>query len=114
MEEMKVEEQNKLYAGNLPYSVTSESLKDLFAECGTVVDSAVISDKFSNRSKGFGFVTMSSAEEATKAVETLNGKEIDGRKIVVNNSRPREQRPRSGDRGGDRGGSRGGGRRERY
>jgi len=81
-------ENNKLYVGNLPYSVTGDSLKELFAEVCEVTEAIVISDKFSGRSKGFGFVTTSSDEDAQKAIEAMNGKEVDGRKMVVNIARP--------------------------
>lgn len=84
----------KLYVGNLPYSATDESLKTTFAEAGTVDTATVITDRASGRSKGFGFVEMSTDEEANKAIEMFNGKEIDGRAIVVNEARPLEDRPR--------------------
>ena len=94
----------KLYVGSLPYSTTDDSLKEMFAEAGTVESATVITDRDSGRSKGFGFVEMATDEEAAKAVETLNGKEVDGRTIVVNEARPKEDRPqRSGGFGGDRG-----------
>ena len=86
------EEKNKLYVGNLPYSVNDESLGQLFAEFGDVQDAKVIADKFSGRSKGFGFVTMSDEDSAKKAIDAMNGKEVDGRSIVVNVSRPKESR----------------------
>jgi RNA recognition motif-containing protein len=85
-----VEEKNKLYVGNLPYSMNDESLGQLFAEFGEVTDAKVIADKFSGRSKGFGFVTMSDEASAQKAIEAMNGKEVSGRNIVVNVSRPKE------------------------
>lgn len=99
---------NKLYIGNLPFSVDSAKLQEIFAGAGNVVSAQVMSDKFSGRSRGFGFVEMSSDEEAQKAIEMFNGKDFDGRAMVVNEARPREERP-TGDRGGDRGGYRGGG-----
>lgn len=77
--------------------MNDQALADHFAQCGTVVSATVIIDKFSGRSKGFGFVEMSTPEEAQKAIETLNETEVDGRKIVVNIARPREDRPQ-GDR----------------
>ena len=86
------EEKNKLYVGNLPYSVNDESLGQLFADFGEVQDAKVITDKFSGRSKGFGFVTMSDEDSAKKAIDAMNGKEFDGRSIVVNVSRPKESR----------------------
>ncbi|RJR28161.1 RNA-binding protein [Candidatus Microgenomates bacterium] len=81
----------KLYVGNLPYSITSESLKELFSEAGEVMDAVVIVDKYTQRSKGFGFVEFSSEADAQKAIEMLNEKEIEGRAIVVNVARPREE-----------------------
>ncbi len=86
------DEKNKLYVGNLPYSVNDESLGQLFADFGDVQDAKVIADKFSGRSKGFGFVTMSDEDSAKKAIDAMNGKEVDGRSIVVNVSRPKESR----------------------
>lgn len=86
----------KLYVGGLSYDTTEETLKDLFAQTGTVESATIIIDRMSGRSKGFGFVEMASEEEAQKAIETLNGKELDGRNIIVNEARPQESRPRSG------------------
>ena len=83
----------KLFVGNLPFSATSDDLSQLFAQAGTVESANVITDRMSGRSRGFGFVEMSSDDEATKAVEQLNGHELDGRKIVVNEARPREEAP---------------------
>lgn len=91
----------RLFVGSLPYSVTDQQLAEIFSAAGTVESANVIMDKFSGRSKGFGFVEMSSDEEANKAVSELNGKEVDGRAIVVNEARPREERPMGGNR--DRG-----------
>ncbi len=88
-----MEEKNKLYVGNLPYSVTDDALAELFAGFGEVTEAKVISDKFSGRSKGFGFVTMADEKMAEKAIAEMNGKEVDGRSIVVNVSRPKEPRP---------------------
>src|SRR4051812_6702885 len=99
----------KLFIGSLAWATNDDSLKDLFSQAGTVVSANVIVDRETNRSKGFGFVEMSSDEEAKKAVEELNGKELDGRPIVVSEARPREDRPRGGDGGGYNGG--GGGNR---
>ncbi|HOQ15423.1 MAG TPA: RNA-binding protein [Candidatus Paceibacterota bacterium] len=79
---------NRLYVGSLSYNTTEDSLKDAFSKAGTVVSATVITDKYSGRSKGFGFVEMSSGEEAEKAVEMLNGQELDGRKIIVDEARP--------------------------
>lgn len=84
----------KLYVGNLPYSVDNDKLAELFAEAGTVESANVIIDRDSNRSKGFGFVEMSSAEEAEAAIEQFNGKEVDGRGLKVSIAKPREERPR--------------------
>lgn len=100
----------KLYLGNLPYSATEEDLKTLLAEYGELEEVVVIKDKFSGRSKGFGFATLVSEEMAKKAIEELNGKEMDGRNIVVNESKPMESRPPRRDFGGNRGGF--GGRRD--
>lgn len=84
----------KLFVGSLAWATNDDSLKEFFSAAGTVVSANVIVDRDTNRSKGFGFVEMSSDEEAKKAVEELNGKELDGRPIVVNEARPREERPR--------------------
>lgn len=84
----------RLFIGSLAWGTTDDSLKDFFSSVGTVVSANVIVDRETNRSKGFGFVEMSSDEEAKAAVEQLNGKELDGRPIVVNEARPREDRPR--------------------
>lgn len=82
----------RLFVGNLPYSATDQSLGEKFSAAGTVVSANVITDRMSGRSKGFGFVEMGSEEEAKKAVETLNGSDFDGRPMVVNEARPREDR----------------------
>lgn len=79
----------KLYVGNLDYSVTSDQLNELFAQTGTVVEATVITDRYSGRSKGFGFVEMSNEEEAKKAIETLNGQDFQGRNLIVNEARPK-------------------------
>ena len=102
----------KLYIGGLPYSTTDVELKDAFSQAGTVVSAVVIVDKMSGRSKGFGFVEMSSDEEAQKGIEMMNGKDFGGRTLTVNEARPMEERPRRDFRGGgnDRGGYGGGGR----
>ena len=78
----------KLFVGNLDYTVTGDDLKDLFSQAGTVTDAVVISDKMSGRSRGFGFVEMSTEEEAKAAVEKVNGADLKGRKINVNEARP--------------------------
>jgi len=82
----------KLYVGNLDYATTGDQLGELFAQAGTVASAIVITDRQSGRSKGFGFVEMSSEEEAKKAIETFNNKEFEGRNLVVNEARPREPR----------------------
>lgn len=98
-------EENRLYVGGLPYNYSDEQLREMFSQAGNVVNVNIISDKFSGQSKGFGFVEMSNAQEAQKAIEMFNGKEIDNRKITVNIARPREER------GSDKGpGRRSGGR----
>lgn len=103
----------KLYVGGLSYDTTEDTLKKTFADAGTVETAVIINDRDSGRSKGFGFVEMSTEEEAKKAIETLNGTQLDGRAIIVNEARPQEERPRSG--GYDRGGGGGyGGSRGRY
>jgi len=84
----------KLYVGNLSYDMTEDALKDTFSQAGTVESAIIIKDKMSGRSKGFGFVEMSTDEEAQKAIEMLNGKELDGRALTVNEARPMEERPR--------------------
>jgi len=78
----------KLYVGSLSYSTTEDSLKEAFSKAGTVESASVITDKFSGRSKGFGFVEMSSDEEAKKAIEMFNGKDLEGRTIIVDEARP--------------------------
>jgi len=83
----------KLFVGGLSYETTDEKLRETFAQAGMVTSATVITDKFSGRSKGFGFVEMSSEEEAAKAIEMFNGKEIDGRTVTVNEARPLGERP---------------------
>lgn len=83
----------KLYVGNLDYSSTQDQLKEHFSQAGTVVSATVITDKYSGRSKGFGFIEMSNEEEAQKAIEMFNDKDFQGRTIVVNEARP--QKPRN-------------------
>jgi RNA recognition motif-containing protein len=106
---------NKLYVGGLPYSVTEGRLEEIFAEYGSVQSARVISDKFTGQSRGFGFVEMASSEEAQKAIAALNGTQLDGRTLVVNEARPQEKRP-GGPGGGGGGGNRrgGGGGRNRW
>lgn len=101
----------KLYVGGLSYNTTEDALKSAFAQAGTVVSATIITDRMSGRSKGFGFVEMSSDEEANKAIEMFNGKEMDGRTLTVNEARPMEARPRTG--GFNRGGRGFGGRDDR-
>jgi len=98
-----------LFIGGISYQSTDDDLAQHFASAGTVASAKIITDRESGRSKGFGFVEMSSDEEAKKAIETLDGSELNGRSISVSEARPREERPRR-DFGGDRGGN-GGGRR---
>ena len=91
----------KLYVGGLSYSVTDSQLRDMFTSHGTVESAKVITDRDSDRSRGFGFVEMSTQEEAEKAIAALNGTQQDGRSLTVNISKPREDRPaRSGGGGG--------------
>ena len=97
----------KLYVGNLAYSATEGSISDLFSSVGTVESCRLITDCDSGRSKGFGFVEMSTDEEAQKAIAEFNGKEVDGRALTVNEAKPQE--PRSGGGFGGGGGGRGGG-----
>lgn len=82
---------NKLFVGNISWDATDESLKELFSQVGTVLEAKIITDKFSGRSKGFGFVTMETEEEAAAAIEQLNDKELDGRQIKVDLARPKEE-----------------------
>jgi cold-inducible RNA-binding protein len=103
---------NKLFVGNLSFNTTENDLQDLFQGCGSVTEVNLITDRMSGRSKGFAFVTMSTPEEAQNAISTLNGKNVNGRDLNVNEARPREDRPeRSGGGGGGGGGGgyRGGG-----
>ena len=102
----------KLYVGNLPYNIRDDGLQKLFAQAGSVVSATVITDRESGRSKGFGYVEMSSPEEADKAIQMFNGYSYDGRDLRVSIARPREERPRGGGGGGrDRRGGGGGGNR---
>ena len=96
----------KLFVGNLSYNTTENDLQDAFAAHGTVVETNLMVDRNTGRPRGFAFVTMSTAEEAQKAVEAMNGKQLDGRALTVNVARPREERPPGGGGGGGR---RGGG-----
>jgi cold-inducible RNA-binding protein len=97
---------NKIYVGNLPFSATNDSLNEMFSKFGTVTSAKIVMDRDTNRSKGFGFVEMSSDSEAASAIDKLNGQDVGGRSLVVNEARPME--PRTGGFGGGRGGDRGG------
>ncbi len=99
---------SKLYVGGLPYAATESQLSTLFSAHGTVESARVITDKFTGQSRGFGFVEMSSAEEANSAIVALNGSQMDGRQLTVNEAKPQESR--SGDGGRSGGGERRGGR----
>ena len=107
----------KLFVGNLSFNTTENDLQDAFAAHGTVVEANLMMDRATGRPRGFAFVTMSTPEEAQKAIAAMNGKQLDGRALTVNVARPREERPAGG--GGGRrefrgGGGGGGGRRDRY
>jgi cold-inducible RNA-binding protein len=99
---------SKLYVGNLSFNTNTQDLETMFGELGTVVSTNIIEDRETGRSRGFGFVEMSSSEEGQKAISALNGKEIDGRALTVNEAKPREN---SAGAGGGRGGYNGGGNR---
>ena len=104
----------KLYVGNLSYSTTDDQMRDMFTQYGPVSSASVLMDKMTGRSRGFGFVEMENDADAMTAIEGLNGKEVEGRKLVVNEARPMTERPprTGGFGGGDRGGfNRGGGSR---
>ena len=115
---------NKLFVGNLSFDVTENDLQDAFAAFGSVTEANLMMDRMTNRPRGFAFVTMSSAEEAQKAIDGLNGHELGGRALTVNVARPREERTGGGGGGGrrefggggggQRGGGGGGGGRGRY
>lgn len=83
---------NKLYVGNLPYSMTSDSLKQMFSEFGEIVDARIITDRQSGRSKGFGFVEFANEADAQKAIDAKHGNDVEGRNIVVNVARPMQNR----------------------
>jgi RNA recognition motif-containing protein len=113
---------SKLFVGNLSFNTTENDLQDAFAAHGTVTETNLMMDRVSGRPRGFGFVTMSTPEEAEKAIAALNGAQLDGRALTVNIARPREERPGGGGgsrgprrdfRGGGSGGGGGGGR-DRY
>ena len=97
---------SKIYVGGLPYAATEQQLSDLFAQHGAVASARVITDKFTGQSRGFGFVEMTASEDAQKAIAALNGTQMDGRTLTVNEAKPME--PRSGGGGGGRGGFGGG------
>ena len=102
----------KLYIGNLSFQTSSEDLQQLFAQAGTVESASVVEDRDTGQSRGFGFVEMSSREEAQAAIAQFNGKEVNGRSLTVNEAKPREDRGGGGNRGGGgRGGYGGGGNR---
>ena len=109
----------KLFVGNISFNTTENDLQDAFAAHGTVTEANLMMDRMTNRPRGFGFVTMSSPEEAQKAIAAMHGKELDGRALTVNVARPREERSGGGGGGGGgrreySGGAGGGGRRDRY
>jgi len=99
----------KLYVGNLAFQTSSSDLQQLFGQAGTVESASVIEDRDTGRSRGFGFVEMSSKEEGEAAISQFNGKEFNGRNLTVNEARPREDRGNRGGGGGGRGGFSGGG-----
>lgn len=109
---------NKLFVGNLSYNTTENDLQDAFAAHGTVIEANLMVDRMTGRPRGFGFVTMSTPDEAQKAIDAMHGKDLGGRALTVNIARPREDRPPGGGGGGggrrDFGGGGGGGRRDRY
>ena len=110
---------NKLFVGNLSFNTTENDLQDAFAAHGTVTETNLMMDHMTNRPRGFAFITMSSAEEAQKAIAAMNGKDMDGRALTVNVAKPREERTGGGGGGGRReygggGGGGGGGGRNRY
>lgn len=101
---------SKLYVGNLAYSVSNEDLHQLFSQIGQVQSASVVADKFSGQSKGFGFVEMTTAEEAANAISQFDGSELKGRNIKVNEAKPRESSFGGGNRGRNGGGGGGAGR----
>ena len=111
---------SKLYVGNLSFETLEIELEDLFKQAGTVTEAALMQDRMTGKSRGFAFVTMGTADEAKKAIEMFNGKQIGGRALTVNEARPREDRPAGGGGGGGGqrrsfgggGGGGGGGRRD--
>jgi RNA recognition motif-containing protein len=105
---------SKIYVGGLPYATTDAQLQEIFSAHGTVESARVITDKFTGRSRGFGFVEMASAEEAQRAIQALNGTDLDGRNLTVNEARPQEKRSGGFGGGERRGGGGGGGGRNRW
>jgi cold-inducible RNA-binding protein len=105
---------NKLFVGNLSFSTTENDLQDAFAAYGTVTEANLMMDRATGRARGFGFVTMSTPEEAQKAIEGMNGKSVDGRALTVNLAKPREERAGGGGGGRREYGGGGGGGRNRY
>ena len=99
----------KLYVGGLPYATTDSELKDAFSQAGSVASAVIIMDRMTGRSKGFGFVEMTSDDDAQKAIDMWNGKDFGGRTLTVNEARPMEERPRRDFRGGGGGGGGGNG-----
>jgi cold-inducible RNA-binding protein len=99
----------KIFVGNLSFNITENDLQDMFAAHGSVVETNLMMDRLSGRPRGFGFVTMSTEQEAEAAINALNGKTVDGRALTVNVARPREERPGGGGGGDRRGGGGGGG-----
>ncbi len=99
----------KLYVGNLSYQMTDQELHDLFAEAGNVASAQVVTDRYTSQSRGFGFVEMATEDEAQQAIAAINGRNVGGRALVVNESRPREGGGGGGGRGGGGGGYGGGG-----
>jgi RNA recognition motif-containing protein len=104
----------KLFVGNLSFNTTENDLQDAFAAHGTVIEANLMMDRMTGRARGFGFVTMSTPEEAQKAIEAMNGRDVDGRALTVNVARPREERPAGGGGGGGGGRREYGGGRNRY
>lgn len=98
----------RLYVGSLPFDVTEEQLREMFAACGQVASAKLITDKYSGQSKGFGFVEMSNDAEAQAAIQKMNGTTVGTRQIIVNEARPMEDRGKGGGFGGGGGGGRGG------
>jgi len=105
---------SKLYVGGLPYSATEQQLSDLFGAHGTVTSAKIIADKFTGQSRGFGFVEMSSDSEAKAAITALNGSDMGGRSLTVNEAKPMEQRSGGGGGGGFAGGRGPGGKGDRW